>query len=348
MNKIAFGLAVLLLTSGCSRLLGDNNPFRDRSNDYLRATALETIEVPENLDRQAIGQLYPVPAAGNVPDYQIDEAFVVPRVEAPRNEANSSAVKIQRLGDESWILASAPPGETWPRVRNFLGNNDLPTEFANAVTGTIDTAWITSEEDSGVLQQFRLKLEQGVQLDTTEIVIQQRQYPADAMPAMLPDWPEYGSDNLEMEEWLRNNLAQTLAAEDITSSASLLGQEIGAAVKVILQTPANENPSLVMFLSAERAWASVTYALNIDTINLLESGQEQSYVADFEFYQEKPKDISWFARLFGKKNPPPAIYRLEMREEAGNQVVRIYNPDGTPVDQREAFVVLSRLRTNLS
>ena len=347
MNKIVFGLVVLLISSGCSRLLGDNNPFRNRSNDYLQAAALEAIKVPEELDGQAIGQLYPVPAAGDVPDYQLGDEFVVPRVEASLSESSSSAVKIQRLGDESWILASAAPGETWPRVRNFLATNELPTEFANAATGTIDTAWVELDGDEQVVHQFRLKLEQGVQLNTTEIVIQQREYRADAMPAVLPEWPAQGSNDLEQEEWLRNNLAESLATDDITGSASLLGQEIGAAVKVRLATPTNENPYMLLFLNQERAWAAITYALDIETINLLERDDELG-IADFEFYEEVPADLSWFAKLRGKRNPDPVPYRLKVVEENGDQVVRIFRPDNTAVEQREAFIVLTRLRNNLS
>jgi outer membrane protein assembly factor BamC len=347
MNKIVFGLAVILLTSGCTRLLGDNNPFRNRSNDYLQAAALETIEVPENLNRQAVGQLYPVPDAGNVPDYQLGDVFEVPRVEASLNETNSSAVRIQRLGGDVWILASAPPGETWPRVRNFLASNELPTEFANAVTGTIDTTWVELNDEPDVVHQFRLRLEQGVQVNTTEIVIQHRQFASASMPAVLPEWSEQASDDAEMEDWLRNELAQSLATDDITSSASLLGQEIGAAVKVRLETPANENPYMVLLLNQERAWAAVTYALDIDTINIIERDLEPQ-VIDFEYYQVAPEELSLFARMTGKRNPEPTQYRLVMTEENGSQIVRILRPDDSPATQREAFTVLTRLRAHLS
>lgn len=347
MSKIVPVLVLVMLISGCSRLLGDNNPFRNRSNDYLQATALEPIQVPEELDNEAIGQLYRVPDAGEVPDYQLGDEFIVPRVEASLNETNNSAVRIQRLGTDSWILASAPPSETWPRVRNYLANNGIPTEFANAATGTIDTAWVELEAEETTVHQFRLKLEQGVQLNTTEIVIQQREYPSSALPAILPEWPEAGSDDPEQEEWLRNNLAQSLALDDVTSSASLLGQEIGAAQKVSLRTPANENPYIELLLSEERAWASVTYALNIDTINLLERNDAEN-VADFEFYEEEPEDLSWFARLTGKRNPEPIAYRVKMVDVEGAQIVRLYRPDDSLVEQREAFIVLTRLRNNLS
>ena len=342
-SSLAFSL------SGCSIIFGDDSPFRDRSDDYLKSEAIEIMAVPAELDRQALGQLYPVPNTGSVPQYQLDDEFEVPRVMPNFNQTNTSGVKIQRLGEESWILASSAPSETWPRVRNYLAANGMPTEFANASTGTIDTAWVELNGVEDTVHQFRLRLEQGVQLDTTEIIIQQRQYPSNAIPASLPEWSGDGSDDFEQEEWMRTNLSQALASEDITSSASLLGQEIGAAVKVILETPADEDPYIVMRLSGNRAWASIGYALETDSFELLERDSDRR-VADFEFYASAPQDISWFAALFGKRNPPPELYYLAMEEgeTEGEQIVRVYNLDGSIPESRDSYRILNRLRENFT
>tara|TARA_B110000483_G_scaffold147265_1_gene175697 strand:+ start:70030 stop:71130 length:1101 start_codon:yes stop_codon:yes gene_type:complete len=366
MNKIVIISLLGAFLSGCSFIFGDDSPFRDRSNDYLKSTAIGLIVVPEDLDRDALGQLYVVPEAGDVPDYQLDTEFEVPRVMPNLDQANTSGVKIQRLGNDSWILASSSPGETWPRVRNFLSDNGMPTEFANASTGTIDTGWVELNEVVGLVNQFRLRLEQGVQINTTEIIIQQRQYAVDALPPTLPNWLAEGSDDAEQEEWLRTNLATALASEDLTSSASLLGQEIGAAVKIELETPEKDNPYMVMHLNAVRAWASIEYALNTRSFNLLESGFDAGIEdsvgpinrADsdvlithedyFEFYEDTPEDISWFGKLRGKRNPEPGVYKLIMVEDDGSQFIRIYHTNGDLVEAREAYLVLTRLRNNLT
>jgi len=216
------------------------------------------------------------------------------------------------------------------------------------------------------VHQFRLRLEQGVQVNTTEIIVQQRQYEADLLPENLPEWVAEGSDDAEQEEWLRTSLAQALATDNITSSASLLGQEIGAAVKVELETPEQENPYMVMHLNSVRAWASIEYALNTRSFNLLETvldaGIEDSvvpiYRADgdvvithedyFEFYEDTPEDISWFGKLRGKRNPDPGVYKLIMIEQEGSQFIRIFRPNGDVVEAREAYLVLTRLRNNLT
>lgn len=332
--------------SGCSAILGDNNPFRDRSNDYLQAQAIDVIAIPEDLDREALGQLYPVPSAEETPDYQLDDEFVVPRIDPNLEQANTSGVKIQRLGADSWILTSSAPSETWPRIRNFLTNFGLPTEFANASTGTIDTGWVELNDAPGSVHQFRIKLEQGVQLNTTEIIIQHREFISAAFPENIPEWAE-GSDDADREEWIRTNLSQALASEDIASSASLLGQEIGAAVKVNLETPVDDVPYIVMRLSAERAWASIDYALSTESFVVLDQAVDRR-VVDFEFYEEPPESVSWYAALFGKRAARPGVYYLWMEESADEQVIRLYNLDGSLPDARSVYQVLSRLRDNFT
>ena len=331
---------------GCSAILGDFSPFRDRSDDYLNAQAIDVIAIPEDLDREALGQLYPVPEAGDVRDYQLDDEFVVPRVMPNLEQANTSGVRIQRLGEDSWILTSSAPSETWPRIRDFLSDNGLPTEFANASTGTIDTGWVELDEIPDLVHQFRIILEQGVQLDTTEIVIQHREFASAAFPTNIPEWTE-GSDDADQEEWLRNNLSQALANEDATSSASLLGQEIGAAVKVNLETPQDDLPFIVMHLNADRAWASIEYALTTETFSVLAKANDRR-VIDFEFYDEPPESVAWYEALFGKRAAKPDVYYLWMEESAGEQIVRLYNLDGSLPSARAAYQVLNRLRTNFT
>ena len=47
--------------SGCGWLMGDEGYFRDRKHDYREAEVSQPINVPDNLDKSAIKDLYPVP-----------------------------------------------------------------------------------------------------------------------------------------------------------------------------------------------------------------------------------------------------------------------------------------------
>ena len=340
-------VALLLFTqlTACS-LLGDRNPFRDRTSDYLRSEVVQPMQVPAEFDSEVIGDLYPIPEVGQVPDYQLGARFDVPRVEPQAVDSNLNEVRIQSLGDETWILVSVPPGETWPRVRNFLSINGLPTELADASEGTIQTGWLSRTAAPELVEQYRFRLEQGVQLNTTEVVVEQRQYPADALPPEPPPWPE-SSDNPESVDWMRTNLAQSLADVADIGTASLLGQDIGAARKVELVSPTDSLPYLKFYLPRVRAWASIGYALDTESFDEV-SRDSETDTALFSFYSEPPRDISTIAWLFGSRNEKPTRWQMHLLQVEDGFVLQLSSPDGSPVEPRDVFSVLSRIRNNLT
>lgn len=343
--RTLLGLLLISQLGACS-FLGDRNPFRDRTGDYLNAETVPPMQVPESLDSEVIGELYPIPEVGRVPEYQLGTAFEVPRIEPQMGESRANEVRIQTLGESTWILVSVPPSETWPRLRNFLSVNGIPTEQANASSGTIVTGWVSRTNTPDRLEQFRFRLEQGVQLNTTEILVDQRQYAADALPPVLPEWPA-ASDDAESASWMRTNLAQSLADISDIGTASLLGQEIGAARKVELVSPEDSAPYLKFYLARERAWASIGYALDTISFDSVERDVSAG-VAVFDFYQEPPRDISTVAWIFGARNQKPTRWRLQLREVADGYLVELSKPDGTAADPRQIFSVLTRLRNNLT
>ena len=102
-----------------------------------------------------------------------------------------------------------------------------------------------------------------------------------------------------------------------------------------------------MRLNADRAWASIEYSLTTESFSLLEKAADRR-VIDFEFYEEPPEDVAWYAVLFGKRSAKPDLYYLWMEESGGEQIVRLYNLDGSIPEARNVYQVLSRLRDNFT
>lgn len=347
--KIPGLVAVLSVASvamtGCS--FGGDNPFRDRSDDYLRATEITPIQVPEDLDRGRLGQIYQVPQAGQVAPYQIDSEFEVPRPQRLSAQRSEGQVRIQSLGDEKWILVPASPGEIWPRVRAFLTRNEIATASADADRGVIVTDWLTFDDDAEKEHQFRLEFEQGVQLNTTEIDVTQRQRPAGESGSDSTAWPETSAD-AERADWMRTRLAEELAAEGSSGAASLVGQDIGATAKVELVAPRVADPYLSMKLNYERAWASVEFALESPGFEV-ESQDVEAGRFDIRYRQPVEKQRSGLMRwLFGDKQNEARSYRIRVRDVEGEVEVRILQPDGSSLSQQRAYQLLSRLRQQLT
>ena len=350
MVKTAVLTFLVLSLSACS-FLGLDEYFRDRSDDYRRSEEIEPIKIPEGLDQVAVGELYPVPRGGEVVSYEIDSEFVVPRPRSVAVNESVSEVKIQKLAEDVWILVSVPPSETWPKIRSYLTRNGIPSAEADASRGVIETGLFKLSDNNEVFQQFLISLSQGVQINTTEIEILQRSFPADAVPDSLPEWAE-ASEDAEREDWLRQGLAEDLASERITGTASLLGQEIGAAAKVELMTPTDDLPFIDMRMPFGRAWASVGYALQRDGFNIVEDDSGAGfYLSDYQKVRAEEKRSFW-RRLtsFGRSSQREAVksYRINVDQVGDSVEVRVMNLDGSDMTQRDNFLVLQMIRNNLA
>ena len=335
--------------AGCS-FLGWDEYFRDRSNDYRRSEEIAQIEIPEGLDDDAIGELYPVPRGGEVVSYEIDSEFVVPRPRSVAVNESVSEVKIQKLGEDVWILMSVPPSEAWPKVRSYLTRNGVPSAQADASRGIIETDLFQLSDDNQVFQQFLISLSQGVQINTTEIEIVQRSFPVDGVPESFSPWAKRSQD-AEREEWFRQSLAGDLASEGVAGTASLLGQEIGAAAKVELMTPTTDLPFIEMRMAYGRAWASVGYALSKDGFLVVEEKPDSGYyLSDYRKPDNGKRPSIWRRMLFFGGSKKAVVKSLRVNVEQAKDVVevRVIATDGSTMSQRENYLVLQRIRNNLA
>lgn len=286
-------LPLSIIAAACSWL---GNDFRDRGDDYLLAEPIRPIVVPEKYKTTSLEELYVIPTLASN-DFDLTETFETPRPQALATSNFEESVKIQKLGDKRWILVNSPPSEVWPRTRNFLATNDVKVTDTDAVAGTIDTAWFQFKDTPNSWDRYRVFVEQGVQLDSTEIHIRH-------MSAALPEkmdtaasWPAL-SINPEREAWMLDELAATLASEANSGATSLLALGIGGGPKISVKS-LNGEPVLHMALSYERARATIAHALKQDGYTTFDMDVDKGlfYVG----YEQPvdPEDESWYTRWFG-------------------------------------------------
>ena len=109
-------LPVALVTlGGCGWLAGDEGYFRDRGDDYRKAKSIPPMQMPENKKSEAVSQLYVIPVERT--DALLDREFDVPRPQPIQGNPEEKVVRIQKLGEQQWILLDEAPAESWPRVR---------------------------------------------------------------------------------------------------------------------------------------------------------------------------------------------------------------------------------------
>ncbi|MCW8194317.1 outer membrane protein assembly factor BamC [Proteobacteria bacterium 005FR1] len=288
-------LASAVNLAGCGMFFGEEGYFRDRGDDYLKSGSIPPMQVPEGMDKEAIGQLYVIPNIDKAA-YEYPTEFETPRPEALSSNAYSESVKIQKLGDERWIFVNASPSEVWPRVRNFLNSNGLAVARTDAPRGVIETAWLNFKDDPTTRDKYRLRIEQGVQPDSSEVHVTHYSMSRDDEPPAQVNWPEKSS-NVERESGMVNELAANLAAEIGSASASLLAQNIGGAQKVEIVADERE-PVLRMELQMIRAWATLSHALQQEGLQIVDenSSKQMFYVQQHDPEEGEGFFSGWFSR----------------------------------------------------
>ena len=107
--------AAALALGGCGWMFGDKGMFRDRGDDYRRATVEKPLEIPPGLNKSAIEDEAAIPPIAY--SASLEGKFEVPRPEPLEGNPEAEMVKIQKLNNDNWILVEATPGEVWPRSR---------------------------------------------------------------------------------------------------------------------------------------------------------------------------------------------------------------------------------------
>ena len=372
--------------SGCGIFFGDNGVFRNRENDYLKSDSLPPLVLPANVNKEALGELYPIPPI-SAADFGYDATgseFDIPRPMPLSANMLQDNVKIQRVGENSWILVNAAPGELWPRVRNFLTANNLSVARADLKQGIIETTWLQFKTDLNSQDKYRLQIDQGVQPETSEIHITHVSVQSATKPTDDAVWP-LKSVSAEREKWMLDELAATLASDTTEGGTSLLAQGIGSnsSAKATLGMLKNE-PMMTLKLDKTRAMATVAYAVKRDGYQLFES---DSNTGVFYVYYKNVEDAKpgWFRRFFHiGLNPKPEKtpysieqisanmlqgeafetapysdrdkekllkdapgYVLVVTGKEGDYIIRARDPYGKRLKPREARELLTVLRKNL-
>ncbi|MEM9253977.1 MAG: outer membrane protein assembly factor BamC [Pseudomonadota bacterium] len=242
-----------LLLSGCGFLFGDKGVFRDPSEDYKQAPEVPELRVPTGMDSDALGEIYVIPKVQEslVPAGE----FEVPRPAPLVTGSGAEVVRIQRLGDEQWVLVELAPGQVWPQVRAFLSAAGMQVTSVDARAGIIDTNWLQLE-GRPMASRFRFRMEQGVQRGTSELHVLQMNQAGDGQT-----WPSV-SDDLGQEADMLQAVAQFLADSADSSPVSMVAEQgIRASGKISLQESNEGYTYIRLELPYDRAWASLGRAL---------------------------------------------------------------------------------------
>jgi outer membrane protein assembly factor BamC len=197
MRPILFFLPIpflLALLFGCS---SDGGYFSDSEREYrTQKETVDDLEVPPDLSSSTIQDAMVIPGAGSASyeEYASQrEKRTGSTIVAEEVLPEFDNIRVERDGDQRWLVIQAPPEKVWPKVVDFWRKNGLLLVEQNPAVGVMKTDWLESRADikqgpiteffrkalsgiysSATRDQFRVRLERGLEPNTTELYLTHR------------------------------------------------------------------------------------------------------------------------------------------------------------------------------
>jgi len=366
MKRLA-GLSALALiissTSGCAWLWGPEGYFRDRGSDYLDSKQTPAMQLPADVSTsKRLDPLLPIPR--NVADDTAKGPFEVPRPLPLQVAASASDYSLQKSGDTRWVMAQHTPAEVWPVALQFFQDNGFRIDAQRPQTGEFTTAWQRSDELSAAMgkrlaagdneTRVRVRIEPGVQRNTSEVYVVSAQRPAGSTANVdfTPHSVNLGLDSALVDEMLSS---MSRSAEKGGSVSLLAARDFDTPSRVALSQDGSGNPVLNVGEDLDRAWSSVGRALEQGEWRVEDINRSLGlyYINLAEKAEKKNDEPGFFARLFGSKPSKEEIetravrYQVRLSKVGDNVQVTVEKDINTVAPADVARRVLGVIQDNL-
>ncbi len=349
-------LAVVATLCACSTL-------QDDKIDYKSASKGITLEVPPDLTQLSRESRYVVPGQSvSANTYQIGQS--VPGL--PTAASAVGDVRIERAGNQRWLVVNRPPDQLWSPIRDFWQENGflmamdqpnlgimetdwaenrakIPQDFVrNALGKLLESVYSTSERD-----KFRTRLERSP-TGGTEIYISHRGM-VEVYTSQQKDqtvWQPRPSDPELEAEFLRRLMVRLGAPQAQAQAAAAVAPDkpTSRVAKV------DNHPVLVMDEGFDRAWRRVGLALDRTGFTVEDRDRSQgTYFVRYVPPNPEKKDPGFFGRLFsrGEKAEQPLKYRINLKTEGQTTTVSVLDAKGVPENSANAQRIVQVLADDL-
>lgn len=332
------GLTVLLLAlSGCTVLEGDKI-------DYKSAGKAPSLEVPPDLTQLSRESRYQVPGGVvTATGFQAGQT----NTSVPTAAIAVGDVRIERAGNQRWLVVNRPAEQLWGPVRDFWQENGflltldqqnlgiMETDFAenrakipqdfirNTIGKVFDSVYSSGERD-----KFRTRIER-TPTGNTEIYISHRGFVEvyrDASQKTETIWQPRPADPELETEFLRRLMVKLGVTQEQSRALTAAGA-VRASTRIV---NTNNQPQLQIEEGFDRAWRRVGLAL--DRTGFTVEDRDRSQGTYFVRYVEPTaakKESGFFSKLFSSTpNTPPLKYRIVVKAQGDGTLVSVLNATG--------------------
>ncbi len=351
-------LALTVALSGCSVLEGDKI-------DYKSARKAASLEVPPDLTQISRESRYVVPGAPvTASGYKVGQANQA----ATGNVAAQALgdVRIERSGNQRWLVVNRNPDQLWDPVRDFWQENGfllaidqprigimetdwaenrakIPQDFIRGTLGKLlDSVYSTAERD-----KFRTRLERNAS-GGTEIFISHRgmiEVYTNSTQENTQWQPRPADPELETEFLRRLMVKLGVAQEQAKALAAAGTAPAGARLTTVAGAPVVQLDD-----GFDRAWRRV--GLSLDRTGFTVEDRDRSQGIYFVRYVEPDagkKETGFFGKLFGSKSAEaaPVKYRVVVRAAGSASMVSVQSAGGASDNSATAQRILKLLADDL-
>ncbi len=385
-QALPFRLVALALAAGLAGCTTIGNWFSSPSVDYQTSSARsKPLDVPPDLSQLARDSRYQVQggvvsaaAAAGGPAAAAAAAPGAPSVAL----AQAGSFRVERDGQQRWLVSTLPPEQLWPQVRAFWEQRGFTIEVADERAGVMETAWAEDRSklpqdiirqtigrvlsglyDTGLRDRFRTRLERTAQ--GTEIYVShqglQEVYVGERREQTT--WRGRPSDpQLEADFLARMMVALGSApAAGSTRTAAAAPAVAAAASAAVAAAPAGPararriaslgTPALEVDEGFDRAWRRVALALDRGGFTVEDRDRSAGlffvrYVDPKSAGKEEP---GWWSRLFGSRDNPLAAvrYRVVLKAAGDKTTVSVLSSAGAPETSENAERIAALLVNEL-
>ncbi|MCI0400245.1 MAG: outer membrane protein assembly factor BamC [Gammaproteobacteria bacterium] len=154
----------------------------DRRKEYRKAETLDDLEIPPDLSAESIQDTMAIPGGlpkGTTTLSQYEEQKES-RARAKQGGAEgvagaspASAIALESLPDEQWLVVKGEQADIWPRLSEFWVKQNYVLDLDDVELGVLETNWVEKRTNAGTMLRDKYKVfaEPGAQPGTTALLV---------------------------------------------------------------------------------------------------------------------------------------------------------------------------------
>ena len=322
MNKLNY-VIITFLVSSCASITGPEGAFPDTTYDFLDDELSQDIVTPEDLELNREEDHYPIDTLSGDTVFQ-----EVPKPRQIFSAGGASEVQLRRLGELLWIYVETLPSTTWPITRSYWETSEFQLLDANPETGVM---LIDFNDEIN----FKITIEHGIKESSSEIFLSGIQKDEEIAVEL---------DQEEIQPYLEDIVNYIADSVGTFSGTSLAAQSLNDRKKSRIFSE-NERTVIELDLNFERAWSTVSRAINASRIISNDRNREEGIFYVSLSAEEESDEARFNPFAFLRRNPDEQIadpeYMIYVSRYGSKTLIKAEAMTGNIQDAEDLISILN-------